>query len=412
MRITKIELKNWLNYQRLETPALTDRVFIIGPNASGKSNLLDALRFLRDVALPAGLKPQGGGLQNAVTELRGGLSKLRCLNAKKDTEVRLIIDLFADDGVAWRYDLGFKGEGKANNRITVNREVVARDGKVLIDRPDEKDKADPEQLTQSRLELTNANAEFRVLSHFFSETTYLHLVPQLLKYGSKIGGNVIESDPFGQGFLQRIAATSPKTRDARLRRIQKALDTVVPQFKDLRFQQDEQTGMPHLEANFMHWRPTGSWQRENQLSAGTLRLIGLLWSLMDGKSLLLLEEPELSLNEEIVRHLPKVIQRIQAQNKTARQVFITTHSEAMLSDRSISPNEVLRLETTANGTEIKPLEPQEKIMFGPLPTKFSRRHYFHRGLRRWRAEDPSRRTRRGSPGPLGVNRVDESGTIR
>ena len=350
MRITKIELKNWLNYQRLDTGELGDRVFIIGPNAAGKSNLLEALRFLRDVAQPAGKKPQGGGLQNAVTEMRGGLSKLRCLNARKDTEVRLRITLRSDDEGEWIYDLGFKGEGRANNRIAVSREFVSKDGRTLCNRPDEADKLDPEQLTQTRLELTNANAEFRELSHFFSETTYLHLVPQLLKYGSKIGGNVIESDPFGQGFLQRIAACGEKTRDARLRRIQKALDTVVPQFKELQFIKDNVTGLPHLQANFTHWRPTGAWQRENQLSDGTLRLIGLLWSLMDGNSLLLLEEPELSLNEEIVRHLPKVIRRIQAQNKTARQVFITTHSEALLSDRSIPPEEVLRLCTDQDDT--------------------------------------------------------------
>lgn len=363
MQIKRIQLKNWLNYQKLDTGELADRVFIIGPNASGKSNLLDALRFLRDVALPAGKKPQGGGLQNAVAETRGGLSKVRCLNARNDTEVRLIITLLSDTEEEWIYDLGFKGEGKANNRIKVTREVVTKDGRELISRPNKADKKDPEQLTQTYLELTNANVEFRELSHFFSETTYLHLVPQLLKYGSKIGGNVIESDPFGQGFLQRIAAVNEKTRKSRLKRIQKALDTVVPQFNELRFEQDKVTGLNHLEANFNHWRPTGAWQRENQLSDGTLRLIGLLWSLMEGSSLLLLEEPELSLNEEIVRQLSKAIRKIQSQAKTRRQVFITTHSEALLSERSIGPDEVLRLATTANGTEIQPLDAQETIMF-------------------------------------------------
>jgi predicted ATPase len=78
--------------------------------------------------------------------------------------------------------------------------------------------------------------------------------------------------------------------------------------------------------------------------------------------LLLLEEPELSLNEEVVRQLPKVIHRIQTQNKTERQVFITTHSEALLSDRSIPAEEVLRLSATDTGTEIRPLDMQEKIM--------------------------------------------------
>ena len=362
MRITRIQAKNWLNYRKLDTGKLGDRVFIIGPNASGKSNLLEILRFLRDVAFPAGKRPQAGGLQNAVDGIRGGISKLRCLNARGDTEVRITIDLLADDDTEWTYDLAFRNEGRGNNRIRINREVVTKEDAVLLERPTPADKEDPEQLTQTHLELTNANVGFRELSHFFSETTYLHLVPQLLKFGSRIGGNVIESDPFGQGFLHRIAATGKQTRNARLGRINKALKPVVPQFQELRFAKDEITGLPHLEGNFSHWREHGAWQRENQFSDGTLRLIGLLWSLMDGNSLLLLEEPELSLNEEIVRNLPKVIRRIQSQAKTRRQVFITTHSEAMLSDPSIGSDEVLRLCTTADGTQISSPDPREEIM--------------------------------------------------
>lgn len=361
MNIRCLTLKNWMNYQGLEANALRNRMFVIGPNASGKSNLLDTLRFLRDVALPAGVKPSGGGLQKAVTD-RGGLSKLRCLNAKNDTEVLIEVKLDDDEGQNWLYRLGFKGEGKANNRIVITQEFVEKNGKEILSRPDAADKADRERLTQSFLELTNANAAFRELSHFFSETTYLHLVPQLLKFANLIGGNTIENDPFGQGFLQRVSATGEKTRDARLRRIQKALDAVVPQFKELRFKKDEVTGQPHIEANFAHWRPTGAWQRESQFSDGTLRLIGLLWSLMEGDSLLLLEEPELSLNEEIVRHLPRLIQQIQKNTKTTRQVFITTHSEAMLSDRSIPAEEVIRLAPDLKGTQVKGIDQQEKIM--------------------------------------------------
>lgn len=361
MRIRRLILKNWMNYQRLETETLSDRVFVIGPNASGKSNLLDALRFLRDVALPAGVRPSGGGLQKAVND-RGGLSKVRCLNAKQDNEVLIDIELEGADNLTWRYQLGFKGEGKANNRIKVTKEMVEKDGEVLLSRPDSDDASDPERLTQTHLELTTANAKFRPLAHFFSETTYLHLVPQLLKFANAIGGNVIEQDPFGQGFLNRISAAGEQTRNARLRRIQKALDAVVPHFKELRFVKDEVTGFPHIEANFTHWRPKGAWQRESQFSDGTLRLVGLLWSLMEGSSLLLMEEPELSLNEEIVRHLAKLIHQVQRKSKTTRQVFITTHSEALLSDRSIPPEEVIRLNPALEGTRLQPLDEQEKIM--------------------------------------------------
>ena len=41
----------------MDTP-LGRRMFLVGTNASGKSNFLDALRFLRDIA-----KTEGGGLQ-------------------------------------------------------------------------------------------------------------------------------------------------------------------------------------------------------------------------------------------------------------------------------------------------------------------------------------------------------------
>ena len=74
MIIKNLKLQNWKNFQSCDIE-LTERCFIIGSNASGKSNLIDALRFLRDVA------KQGGGLQSAVEE-RGGITKIRSLSAR------------------------------------------------------------------------------------------------------------------------------------------------------------------------------------------------------------------------------------------------------------------------------------------------------------------------------------------
>ncbi|MDA1275904.1 MAG: AAA family ATPase [Verrucomicrobia bacterium] len=362
MKLRNLSLKNWMNFQSIKSVTLEDQVFVIGPNASGKSNFLDALRFLRDVARPAGVKPAGGGLQMAVGD-RGGLSKLRCVNARKDTEV--LLEVVVEDlpcELLWTYRLGFKGEGRANNRFLITREEVLHGESSLLQRPDDPDREDRERLTQTFLEQVNANAKFRKLAHFFSEITYLHLVPQLLKFGDLISGNVLDQDPFGQGFLQRIAAAGEQTRNARLRRIQAALEKVVPQFKELRFRRDEITGSPHIEANFAHWRPAGAWQRESQFSDGTLRLIGLLWALMEGTSLLLLEEPELSLNEEIVSRLPRLIRQIQKHSKNTRQVIVTTHSESLLSDPSIGSEAVVRFEPSQEGTEVALPTEQEEIM--------------------------------------------------
>jgi predicted ATPase len=363
MKIASLTVKNWMNFQELENVPLHVRNYVIGANAVGKSNFLDVFRFLRDVAAPAGAKPTAGGLQDAINR-RGGLRALRCLHGKKDSEVLLDVTV-ADGQDRWRYALGFKGEGRANNRVLIRRESVFKNDQPLPEcqRPDDADTQDPDRLTSTHLENPNANKAFRPLAHYFGAITYLHVVPQLLKFGDEIGGNRLSRDPFGQGFLQRVAETPGKTQTARLKRIQTALNKIVPEFQELTFEQDKTTGAPHLKVNFKHWRDKGAWQREKQFSDGTLRLIGLLWSLMEGDSLLLLEEPELSLNEEIVRRLPRLIPLVLKSGRYPdRQVVITTHSEALLSDLSIGAESVIRFVSTKEGTAVSPANEKERLM--------------------------------------------------
>lgn len=357
MLITYLKLKNWRNFRGAEIH-LSQRAYVIGPNASGKSNLLDVFRFLRDLS-----KSEGGGLQKAVKD-RDGITKLRCLHARRDTEVRVEVHLSDEVGATeptWKYILGFKPEGKGAQRLLVSAEEVWHEGNRLFTRPNNDDTQDVQLLTQTYLEQIQANGEFRSIADFFSNVTYLHVVPQLLKYGDKIGGQRLEDDPFGQGFLERIAKCPVRIRDARLRKITKALTIAVPQFSELRFHPDEVTGRPHLEALYEHHRPRGAWQREEHFSDGTLRLIGLLWSLLEGDSLLLLEEPELSLNQAVVEQIPLLIDRVMRQAKHRRQVIISTHSEALLSNPGIDGRDIVVLESTPEGSRVREINEDERV---------------------------------------------------
>ncbi|QOJ09257.1 ATP-binding protein [Nitrosomonas sp. H1_AOB3] len=354
MQVTKVKLKNWRNFRNFEAP-FRDVSYILGPNASGKSNLLDVFRFLRDVS-----KPAGGGLQSAVIA-RGGISKLRCLHARRDPEVCIDVELSdsPDDEIPnWRYVLGFKPEGKGAQRILVSKEEVWHEGKQLFSRPDKSDDKDSVLLTQTRLEQIAANAEFRELADFFGSITYLHLVPQLLKFADQLGGRPLENDPFGQSFLERIAKTTERVRNTRLKKISEALTLAVPQFRELRFVKDD-SGHPHLEALYSHHRPNAGWQSEEHFSDGTLRLLGLLWALLDGSSMLLLEEPEISLNDAVVKEIPLIIQRLQKNRKPKRQVVISTHSEALLSNPGIDGRGIILLEATADGSTGRTLQKEE-----------------------------------------------------
>ncbi len=340
LKFRRLRLKNWKNFQDVDT-AIADRLFLVGPNASGKSNLLDVFRFLRDLA------SSGGGFAEAVRR-RGGLSAIRCLAARRYPDVEIDVDLQEEgDGARWRYELAIHQDNR--RRPLVRRERVLRDDETLVDRPDKEDKTDAARLTQTYLEQVNVNLPFRELAAFFASVRYLHIVPQLVREPDRSVGR--SNDPYGGDFLEQIARTPQRTRNARLKRIQKALRAAVPQLEEIALTRGAD-GTPHLQGKYRHWRPQGAWQTEGQLSDGTLRLIGLLWAALEKGGPLLLEEPELSLHPEIVRALPQMLARVQ--RKTGRQIFLTTHSPELLQDEGIGLDETLLLFPGTEGAEVAP----------------------------------------------------------
>jgi predicted ATPase len=345
MMITHLKLTNWKNFKTVDVD-LGKRVFIVGPNASGKSNLLDALRFLRDVAMPT-----GGGLQQAIGD-RGGVSAIRCLAARQPSHIELSVKLGenAADTDAWSYTLGIAQEQRGNRRPRILFERVFRGNRMILERPNDDDRADEERLYQTALEQTTFNKDFRDIAKFLEKIEYFHLVPQMLKYPQAFSGPDLPGDPFGRGFLENLANVTQKKRDASLRRIEGMLQIAVPQLSSLEY--IEENGKPHLRAMYRHWRPDAGIQHETQFSDGTLRLIGLAWSMLEGTGPLLLEEPELSLNNGIVEKIPGLLHRMRKTKD--RQSFISTHSEALLSDPGIGLDEVLLLTPRQEGTSVLP----------------------------------------------------------
>ncbi|MDA8104930.1 MAG: AAA family ATPase [Nitrospiraceae bacterium] len=341
MYISQLKLRNWKNFKQTDG-TFKSRAFLIGPNASGKSNLLDALRFLRDLTI--------NGLNKAVME-RGGVSLLRCLAATRYSSIDLEVSLSDDSGyLQWEYRLAFN-QDKQGHPI-VKEESVARKGNFVLNRPDPDDEKDPERLTYTALEQVVANKDFREVAEFFRTISYQHLLPQVVRDPRGFSPAIVHNDPFGRDFLLRLWKTTKATRDSRLTKIKDVLRVAVPQLQDLHAEMDTQ-GTPHLVGVYEHWRPNAGRQYESQFSDGTLRLVGLLWSMFEGQGPLLMEEPELSLHAEVVRYLPQMFERIQKSRKVRRQVFISTHSEDILGDPGIDPEEVLRLEPSTQGTLIK-----------------------------------------------------------
>lgn len=339
LRFTRIHVENWRNFTHADAE-LQRRVFLVGPNASGKSNLLDVFRFLNDMA------SVGGGFQEAVRR-RGGVSRIRALAARKNPDIRICAHVGNDENPnMWAYELSFTQDNQ--RRALIRSERVARNGTQILRRPDVKDREDPERLIQTHLEQVYANQEFRAVSDFFASVRYFHIVPQLVREPDRSVGK--QNDPYGGDFLEQIARTPERTQKARLRRIIEALRVAVPQLNELDLERDAK-GTPHLRGKYEHWRPQGAWQTEEQFSDGTLRLMGLLWATLDGSGPLLLEEPELSLHPEVVRFIPQMFARIQ--RRSGRQVLVSTHSPDVLRDEGVGLDEVLLLLPGSEGTELR-----------------------------------------------------------
>jgi len=352
MILKKIKLQNWKNFQNCEVD-LTDRCFIIGANASGKSNFIDALRFLRDIA------KQSGGLQTAVEE-RGGVTKIRCLAARIHNNVSITVELGNpnEEQNSWRYHLVFTGTGggvvKRQAKI-IAEEVYSYSKKNFILKRKSNDAGeDEETLKYTHMEQATANRKFRELQDFFKNIEYLNVIPQMVRESSSVASSFAKEDYYGRNFLEKLAKMNEKTKDSYFRKINDCLKIAVPQLKELRFIKDD-VGIPHLEAKYVHWRSKGSKQQEMQFSDGTLRLIGFLFALLDNHGVILLEEPEINLHSGIIAQVPEFISKIQRskKSKSDSQILITTHSYDILSSSGISSNEVLLLKNTPEGTTIQ-----------------------------------------------------------
>ena len=82
MPITKLTIENFKSFDRVEVE-LRDFNVVVGPNAAGKSNLIEAIVFLKDIA--------EHGLEDAVA-IHGGFRMLRNFNRRQPTPLRVRVE--------------------------------------------------------------------------------------------------------------------------------------------------------------------------------------------------------------------------------------------------------------------------------------------------------------------------------
>ena len=376
MKLTHIAITNWRNFAHIEFD-LASRLFVVGPNSSGKSNLLAALRFLSDIArrgLVAASEDLGGperyfhtGADSASFAVTVEVNAQQITYVLSLRKVRVI-----DDFSIGRIRLHPSSKGipeellKADQPRILHPMVEARPrsssweeiARLPVAEPPSESEEDAEtqfpvmdcafvegeNLTIDGEDVTGIPGAKRVTGSALSIRNILSGVRYIHPNPKKMLERADRYDPDnGTGFFQHAGRFSDQQLDAVVDRIRPIMAAVVPEIPNLSYQR---MGLG-TELVFYSDAPvrgaSGVYSHE-QFSEGTLRLLGLLFDLATlprDTSVVLIEEPETFLQASVVRSLPSLLAEV-AMNRDV-QMVISTHSPELIDSELVLPSQVLML---------------------------------------------------------------------
>lgn len=339
MAIKKIHIENFKSFRDL-TLELGDFNVLIGANASGKSNIVRAFEFLRDLSKL--------GLDNAVS-LQGGISYLR--NIEIGSKQALLIDVTSDTaklGFSYRVQVksnktktGFrliedrlilKGDFRAgltsnefrmepgeftlihlNNKINIKTKGSAKEheqGIIRVFQPSLEFLSNKEVLLRSpMIPLITGTKEV------FGDISVYDFDPKLPKKPAPMAGKTeLESDAGNLALVLRRIIEHPESK----RKFSNLISDVLPFVKDLDIQKSADNLLFKLqETYFSEYLPAPL------ISDGTINLAALIVALyFDNSTTTVIEEPERNLHPHL---LAKVVDMLKDASRN-KQVIVSTHN--------------------------------------------------------------------------------------
>jgi len=366
---------------------------LVGNNGSGKSNLIDALRFLKDAV--------SNGLDRAVSD-RHGIVSIRQWSPTRPFRIHLGIE-FADDDNSGGYELAIEsGKGE----FSVWSEQAHSKTKVTFiappfDQETEKvttsfEKTEIERRNTGEIKLTTSSIqiddesdltpeeafafiESDTASHDFktsqSDETIFVAIPlyyqtnnlrrQISNFQAySIYPNTLRlpQEPSNETYLtpegRNLASLFKRMRKTKagleaIAQITESMQLIVPHLDRISILNVGGYLVPQF--HIMEPNNKGHIFNVSQMSDGTLRILGLLTALYQQPrpAVIALEEPEQTVNPGILRVLAEAIKEV----SRSTQVFVTTHSPNLLD--YFDASDVRAVEMVGGKTVVGPIAPQQ-----------------------------------------------------
>jgi predicted ATPase len=360
--IEKLGLRNLLSYgPSLQNFELGPLNVLIGPNASGKSNLIEAIAFLR--ATPGDLRGvirKGGGVREWIWKGAGqdGASVEAVIaNPKGKQSLRHVLSFHAESQAFavederienetpygghdapyfyYRFESGRGVLNVQDRQRSLSREQVQADQSILAQR------RDPDAYPELSY-LADSYERIRVYREWCFGRNTVFREPQK----ADMRNDRLEEDFSNLGLFLNRLWRSPKTKQVILDRLRQLYEDL----SDCHINVEGGTVQVFLVEGDFSIPAT-------RLSDGTLRYLCLLAILCDPDPppLVCIEEPELGLHPDI---LPKVADLlVEASART--QLIVTTHSDILVDALTETPEAVVVCEKIGGQTELRRLDPNQ-----------------------------------------------------
>ena len=353
--LRRVVLKNYKSIAACDV-RLGPLVFLVGQNGSGKSNFLDALRFVAD-----GLR---NSLDHALRD-RGGIKEVRRRSSGHPNHFGVRLEFALPNGDEGHYAFKIGAVQAAGFEVQTEECVVVRAGF-----PAQKDffrvhggtveasMETPPAASSDRLYLVNASGlpPFRPVYEALSRMGFYNLNPDRIRdLQSPDPGGLLTRDGSN---IASVLGVMEKDKPGLKKRIEEYLAKVVPGVhgvnvvsvgpkEALEFRQ-EVRGAKDL------WRFYAS-----NMSDGTLRAFAVLVCLFQGRNgvaprtlLVGIEEPETSLHPSASGVLLESLREASSQI----QVLVTSHSPDLLDSATIDTSSILAVDMVDGATRIAPLD--------------------------------------------------------
>jgi len=345
-------VSNFKSLKDVELTNLPSLAVIVGPNASGKSNLLDAFDFLSTVfrtGLDSALASRGGYENVASRKTRRARAPIRFEVLVESPEVSRLPNRrrWEIEGTFWKYSLEFRARTAsidADVQIVSERLGVATERyghyRIIFERDrtgalpvisDEIGWMFPVggQSEDARLRFPPAEAIITRLGHpdvhWFTTQVSSFRTYQISPLMARRPSAPTAEGTIGR-FGQNVASALRRLErePERMEQLMSHVRVAVPSMEAV------QTGYLATKELGLFFKEAGFKRRwfADDVSDGTIQTVALFLTLLGEDNGVLIEEPETSLHPWILRHFMKVAKEVTSPSDNLEQIqlLMTTHS--------------------------------------------------------------------------------------